>query len=440
MAKPSDLTIVYRAPADVQVYANNARTHSKTQVDQLASAITEFGFTNPVLLDEKGILIAGHGRLAAAKQLGMERVPTITLAGLTDAQRRALVIADNKLALNAGWDLGLLRTELLDLKATGFALELTGFDSMELADVFATKKGRTGPDDAPPLEKVLISRPGDVWLMGAHRLVCGDCTDPAVVRTVLGEDKPGLMVTDPPYGVEYDPSWRSDATGQKVRNSGKVENDDRADWREAWALFPGDVAYVWHAGKFTSIVETSLLSAGLEIRSQIIWVKDRFALSRGDYHWRHEPCWYAVRKGRKGNWQGGRKQDTIWRIDGLEPAQAKVVGVQIKQGGVEQTVWEIPMTVDDGATGHGTQKPVECMRRGIENNSRPGDFVYEPFSGSGTTLIAAEVTGRKALCIEVSPAYVDVAVRRWQAFTGKTAVLADGSIAFNELALKRKAA
>lgn len=434
-----DLEIVYRAPADVLVYANNARTHSETQVAQLAAAITEFGFTNPVLIDENRVLIAGHGRLLASNKLGLKRIPTITLSGLTDAQRKALVIADNKLGLNAGWDLGLLRSELFDLQQLGFDMSLTGFDKIEMADIFATKTGRTGPDDAPPLEKVVVSKPGDVWLLGGHRIVCGDSCDRSIVALALGEDKPNLMVTDPPYGVSYDPSWRGDATGQKVRAKGKVLNDDRADWREAWALFPGDVAYVWHAAKYTATVLLSLQAAGFEDRAQIIWAKDRFALSRGHYHWRHEPCWYMVRKGATANWQGGRKQDTVWRIDGVTPAQAKVIGAQLKQDGLEQSVWEIPMTVDDGSTGHGTQKPVECMRRGILNNSKAGEFVYEPFLGSGTTLIAAEMTGRKCLAIELSPAYVDVAVRRWQAFTGKTAMLQGAEVSFTDAALKRAA-
>ena len=202
---------------------------------------------------------------------------------------------------------------------------------------------------------------------------------------------PHLMVTDPPYGVEYDPT----RTSENPLKAGKVLNDDRADWREAWALFPGDVAYVWHASMFTHTVLESLESCGFEHRAMIIWGKDRFTLGRGHYHWRHEPAWYVVKKGATGHWNGDRSQDTLWEIKARE----------------------------DGGHGHGTQKPIECMKRPIENNSKPGDGVYEPFSGSGTTIIAAEQTGRRCYAMELSPNYVDVAVRRWQNFTGKRAVL-----------------
>lgn len=214
------------------------------------------------------------------------------------------------------------------------------------------------------------------------------------------------MVTDPPYGVEYDPKWRADAgVNKNDKKLGEVLNDDRADWMEAWALFPGDVAYVWHAGKFTAVVSDSLAAAGFEMRSQIIWAKDRFALSRGDYHWQHEPCWYAVRQTGKGHWAGDRSQSTIWKIKSR----------------------------DDDGVGHGTQKPVECMRRPIENNSSPGQAVYEPFSGSGTTIIAAEQTGRCCYAIELNPAYVDVAIKRWQDFTGQQAVLVESGKTYEEM-------
>ena len=219
------------------------------------------------------------------------------------------------------------------------------------------------------------------------------------VERVLGGVTPLLMVSDPPYGVEYDPSWRNQAGAATTRRTGKVLNDDRADWREAWALFPGDVAYVWHGALHAATVAESLEAAGFAIRVQIIWAKERLVLSRGDYHWQHEPMWYAVKKTGKGHWAGDRKQTTLWQISSRD---------------------------QDAETVHGTQKPVECMRRPILNNSSPGQAVYEPFMGSGTTLIAAETTGRVCLGIELNPAYVDVAVERWQRFTGKAAVL-DGS-------------
>ena len=390
------------APVDALIpYARNARTHSPAQVAQIAASIRAFGFTNPVLVDGDRGVIAGHGRLLAARQLGMDTVPTIELGHLTEAQRRAYVLADNRLALSAGWDDEMLRLELGDLRLEGFDLALTGFDLGEIEALFATPTaGLTDPDEVPPLPETPVTRPGDVWAMGRHRLICGDSTDATTVATVLNGVRPNLMVSDPPYGVDYDPAWRNQAGLSATARTGKVLNDHRADWREAWALFPGDVAYVWHGALHATTVAESLVACGFEIRAQIIWAKERLVMGRGHYHWQHEPCWYAVRTGAKGHWAGDRKQTTLWSI----PTRAQ-----------DQR---------DAATVHGTQKPVECMRRPIVNNSSPGQAVYEPFSGSGTTLVAAEMEGRACHAVELSPAYVDVAVLRWQAFTGQQAVLA----------------
>jgi DNA modification methylase len=241
-----------------------------------------------------------------------------------------------------------------------------------------------------------VTRPGDLWRLGRHRLLCGDATSAADVARLLGGTQPHLMVTDPPYGVNYEPEWRNQAGVSATMRTGKVANDDRADWRAAWALFPGDVAYIWHAGVHARTVIESLEAAGFIIRSQIVWAKPRLVLGRGDYHWQHEPCLYAVRKGATGHWQGARDQTTLWSI-GAGP--------------------------EDIATVHGTQKPVECMRRPMLNNSEAGEAIYEPFCGSGTSIIAAEVTGRVCLAIEISPAYCDVVLERWQAMTGQPAVL-----------------
>ena len=399
-----------RPVAALVLYARNARTHRPEQVAQIAGSIREFGFTNPVLIDEAGGIIAGHGRVLAAQKLGLDAVPCIVLAHLTKTQRRAYVLADNKLALNAGWDDELLRIELSDLKLDGFDLDLTGFSELELGTLLAeTTEGETDPDDVPDPQPDPVTRPGDVWIMGRHRLMCGDSTDADTVAAVLNGVAPHLMVTDPPYGVEYDADWRNhsfraDGAASDGRAIGAVMNDDRADWRAAWALFPGDVAYVWHDGRHTRTVVESLEAAGFTMRSQIIWAKQQFAIGRGDYHWQHEPCWYAVREKKTGHWQGDRKQSTLWQIP--KPQKSE--------------------------TGHSTQKPVECMRRPIENNSSPGQAVYEPFSGSGTTIIAAEMTGRSCHAIELSPQYVDVAVRRWQQFTGQSAALESTGRSFAE--------
>jgi DNA modification methylase len=401
---------VERWPVDKLVpYARNSRTHSDTQVAQIAASIKEWGWTTPVLVSEDGTLIAGHGRVMAARKLGLEEVPVMVARGWTEAQRRAYVLADNQLALNAGWDMDLLSIEMQDLNADGFDLSLIGFDDKMLDALLAdkTEDGLTDPDDVPEPPADPVSKLGDVWVMDRHRLICGSSTEADTVGKLLGDVKPHLMVTDPPYGMEYEAGWRNEKLGGKVggRATGTVKNDDNADWREAWALFPGDVAYIWHAGNTAHVVAESLLSVGLHIRAQIIWAKSQFVISRGDYHSQHEPCWYAVRKGKPGQYDGGRKQSTLWQID--KPKKSK--------------------------TGHSTQKPVECMKRPIENNSSAGQAVYEPFSGSGTTIIAGEMTGRHVYAVELNPAYVDVAVKRWQDFTGKAATLEGDGRTFSEI-------
>lgn len=396
-------------------YQNNPRTHSDAQIVKIVRSIEQFGFTNPILTDGDAGVIAGHGRLIAAMKLGLETVPTIELKHLTAAQRRAYVIADNRLAEDAGWDDDLLRLELGDLRDMGFDLDLTGFDPMEIDKLFGPLGGNTDPDDVPEPPAVPTTCTGDVWLLGPHRLVCGDCTDAGVVEAALSGVAPHLMVTDPPYGISYDPGWhvKAAASGQ-IKGAGRrgtvglVVNDDRADWADAWALFPGSVGYIWHASLFGAVVAAGLAQHGFELRSQIVWVKASFAISRGHYHWQHETCWYAVRQGDTGQWHGDRSQSTVWQIE--------------------------KKTSD---TGHGTQKPVECMKRPIENNSNPGQAVYDPFLGSGTTIIAAQMTGRVCHAIEISPAYVDVAVTRWQNFTGEAAILDGDGRTFAEVAAER---
>lgn len=408
-AWPAD-SVERRPLASLIPYARNARTHSDEQVAQIAASMREWGWTNPVLVDEDGGIIAGHGRVLAARSLGYSEVPVMVARGWTEAQRRAYVLADNQLALNAGWNPELLSVELKGLAELGVDLDLLGFPDLIMLMADKTE-GLTDPDDVPETPADPVTRLGDVWVMGRHRIVCGDCTDPLVVDKALAGVKPHLMVTDPPYGVEYDASWRNSLDKVK-RSLGAVDNDDRADWRDAWALFPGDVAYVWHSGTKAHVVADSLTTSGFDIRSQIIWAKPHFAISRGHYHPQHEPCWYAVRG--TGHWSGSRKEGTVWQI-----------GNGTFQGGKTKA--------EDGKTGHSTQKPVECMKRPIENNSSAGQAVYEPFSGSGTTIIAGEMTGRSIHAIELNPAYVDVAVMRWQEFTGEQAKLESDGQNFNDI-------
>ena len=320
------------------------------------------------------------------------------------------MIADNKLALNAGWDIELLKVELGDLNGLDFDLSLTGFDPGELANLLAEKtEGLTDEDAVPEAPVRAVTVLGDVWVLGKHRLMCGDSTSATDVEALLAGVKPHLMVTDPPYGVEYDPSHRRALQSVNSKPAqGVVLNDDKADWREAWALFPGEVAYVWHSGTKAHVVAESLSSCAFEVRSQIVWAKTKFVIGRGHYHPQHEPCWYAVRKGGTGHWGGSRKEATLWHIEHRK-----------------------------SDTGHGTQKPVECMKRPIENNSSPGQAVYEPFSGSGTTIIAGEQTGRCVYAMELNPPYVDVAIKRWQDFTGQKATLESSGQTFEDVAASR---
>lgn len=376
-------------------YVRNPRKNDE-QVDRMVAAIKEFGFRIPVVAKSDGTVVDGHLRLKAAQRLGMTEVPVALADELTEAQVKAFRLLANRSANWAAWDNDLLALEMEELQAMAYDTSLTGFDIAEVDALLAkpTKDGLTDPDDVPETPTEPVSAIGDVWVLGKHRVMCGDSTNAEHVARLLAGVQPHLMVTDPPYGVAYDPAWRNEAlAGQKTRRTGTVLNDDRADWREAWALFPGDVAYIWHGALHATTVAESLAACGFSIRSQIIWSKERLVLSRGHYHWMHEPCWYAV-KG-QAHWSGDRKQVTVWNI--------------ASKG-------------QDAETIHGTQKPVECMKRPMENNSSPGQAVYEPFSGSGTTIMAAEITGRCCYAMELNPAYVDVAIARWENFTGHKAM------------------
>lgn len=419
-----------RDPAVLLAYPKNARTHSPEQVDQIVRSFEEFGWTMPCLIDEAETILAGHGRVLGALKKNYPEVPVVIARGWTEDQKRAYVMADNQLALNAGWDENLLRAEFAGLQASGFDTSVLGFSGEFLADLFSVPVGLTDPEEVPAARPSPAARPGDVWVMGTHRIICGDCTDPAVVAALLGAERPHLMVTDPPYGVNYDPSWRASAGMGSVGTArGLVMNDHRADWREAWALFPGVVAYVWHGGLHGRVVWESLEACKFEIRAQIIWVKNRAPLSRGHYHWQHEPALYAVRPGHDDRWQA-EHEVAAYAVKGGNHAHW--------DGGRKQTtVWEIDHQKNE--TGHSTQKPIDAMKRPMENNSKAGDSIYEPFSGSGTSIIAGEMCGRRVFAAELDPVYVDMAVMRWQNFTGKTATLHGTDQPFGEIAELRDA-
>jgi DNA modification methylase len=381
-----DITTLLHDPA-------NVRKHGPRNLDAIKASLKRFGQVKPIVVDGDNIVRAGNGTLMAARALGWSTID-IVRTPLKGAEATAYAIADNRTAELAEWDDESLAQQLAALQIDDEALALaTGFDEKEIA-ALALDNMEVHEDEVPEPPVDPVTKPGDLWLLGKHRLLCGDSTSAPDVARLLDGAVPTLMVTDPPYGVEYDPEWRMDAglTGNTAR-MGKVMNDDRADWTEAWKLFPGDVAYVYHADVFASTVQQSLERAGFAIRAQIIWAKDRLALSRGDYHWQHEPCWYAVREGGKGHRTDDRTQTTLWSI----PAR------------------------DDSGHGHGTQKPMECMARPIRNHDAL--LVTDPFLGSGTTLIAAEQLGRKCYGMEISPAYCDVIVKRWEILTGKKATI-----------------
>lgn len=409
----------YKALSWFKPYEKNPRTHPAGEIDLLAALINKVGPDQPIVVDEHQVIIKGHGRLAAAMQAGLTHFTFEQHLGLSDADKSALRIADNAIPLLAGWNHDLILAEVTDLKKAGFDLPLLGFPEAQLR-IFGVSLGTDSgadPESAPARPAAPVSRLGDCWVLGTHRLLCGDSTVPEDVALALNGAKPKVMVTDPPYGVDYNPAWRADANkwkGSKVKIGGKamgtVTNDDKADWTEAWNLFPGDIAYVWHGGLRSVEQALSLEKAGFVIRSQIIWNKMRLVISRGDYHWQHEACWYAVRKGKTGQWNGSRTESTVWDIPKPQASE----------------------------TGHGTQKPVACMQRPILNNSKPGATIYEPFSGSGTTIVACEITARRCIAIELDPAYVDVAALRWQTVSGKEAVLAGTKKTFAEVQAERK--
>lgn len=387
--------------ADLQAHPRNYNRHPQEQVERIAESLRKFGQPRAIVAWRRFILV-GHGVVEAARLLRWEAIRADVLPDdYPEHLALGYLVADNELAKQSDPDEAALAALLDEARQLDEELLLAmGFDEGEFDALLKGLEDEVdlGDDTEPELERAEALRElwgieeGHLWQMGDHRLICGDAEEEATVARLLDGESPILMVTDPPYGVEYDPSWRAEAGINKSQGKmGAVTNDGRFDWRDAYALFPGDVAYVWHAGRFTAEVKESLVACEFEIVAQIIWAKDRFALSRGDYHWQHEPCWYAVRRGCTHNWQGARDQSTVWQI-----ARA-----------------------DDGGHGHGTQKPLEAMARPIRNNSRVGDGVYDPFAGSGTTIVACEELKRRAFAVELSPAYVAVALQRWADHTGR---------------------
>ena len=374
----------------------------------LATSLTRYGAGRSVLVDRHGTLIAGNKTFEQARALGLsvKVVPTTgreliavkrtDLDLETDTAARALAIADNRVSeVDLAWD-----TEQLEaLRRAG--VDMTPwFTEAEFARLVGARDADDPSADVAVEPEATTVRRGALYALDSHRLLCGDATDAADVTQLLDGATPILMTTDPPYGVQYDPAWRHRAYPRQRTAVGRVANDSEADWAAAYALFPGDVAYAWHAARATATVATALESVGLALRAQIVWVKQHFALSRGDYHWQHEPCWYAVRRGATAHWQGDRTQTTVWSVPNLNSHGGRRDG-------------------DDAPTGHGTQKPVALFEIPIRNHTARGDAVYDPFCGSGTALIAAEKRGRTAYVMDIDPRYVQVTITRWEQYTGR---------------------
>ena len=410
------MKITYWPIENIKPYARNARKIPPRAVDKVAESIEKFGWRQAVVVDSDGVIICGHTRWLAARKLGRAQVPVHQADNLSPAEVKAYRLMDNRSHEETGWDFDLLGEELLEIRGLDMDLNLTGFDAYELDTLLVGTEDDERANLAPELPENPVTVPGDLWLCGSHRVLCADATQADAVARLLGATKPLLMVTDPPYGVGYQPQWRERAGLGRQRQVGSVRNDDQADWSAAYQLFAGDVVYVWHAGVHAVEVARGLVAAQFEIRSQIVWVKQHFALSRGHYHWQHEPCWYGVRNGGKAYWQGDRTQSTVWQVANLNSFGGNRL---------------------ETATGHGTQKPVELMRRPILNHTRHGDSVYDPFLGSGTTLIAAEQTERICCGMDIDARYVDVAVQRWEKFSGGQAQLCGSGETFQQLRAAR---
>lgn len=394
--------------AELIPYARNTRTHSEAQIAQIAGSIREFGFTNPVLIDAENGIIAGHGRVMAAQKLGLDKVPCIRLAHLTDTQRRAYIIADNKLALNAGWDEEMLALELGELSDLDFDLSLIGFDDAELGDLMAeTTEGETDPDEVPELPVDPVTVLGDVWVMGRHRLMCGDSTSIDSVEKLMAGQKADMVFTDPPYGVDYDGGH-----AVKGKRREKLANDATADIYSdvlpmAYAASKDSAAlYLWFSDSKSAAVTAAVTAAGYSVRNTLIWNKNmaQFGAIGAQYKSKHEPCLYCFKNGTAPFWQGPNNEVSVW---------------DVKRESKNEF--------------HPTQKPTELAERAFANSCPPMGIVLDLFGGSGSTLIACEKTGRVSMTMELNQPYCDVIVKRWQDFTGKQAIHEASGKTFDEM-------
>ena len=380
-------------------YINNSRKHSDEQVAQIAASIKEFGWTNPILVDGANGLIAGHGRLLAARKLGMDKVPVIELAHLSETQKKALIIADNKLALNSDWDTDLLMLELQELNNDDYDLSVLGFDKDELdalLNPIEPTVGLTDEDAVPDVPDEPKTKPGDIYVLGNHRLMCGDSCSINDMEKLCNDRKVDMWLTDPPYNVAYEGKTKDALT---IQNDSMSDDGFRQFLRDAYVtadivMKPGAVFYIWHADSEGYNFRGAAFDAGWKVRQCLIWKKSSMVMGRQDYHWKHEPCLYGWKEGAGHLWAADRKQTTILEFD--KPSR-------------------------NGE--HPTMKPVALFEYQMLNNTKGGDIILDSFGGSGTTLLAAEKNGRISYVMELDPKYCDVIVKRWEEFTGKKAQL-----------------
>ena len=477
MKKGRELKIEYWVVDRVKPYPKNARTHPPEQVRAIAASIRDVGFMKPILVDERNEILAGHGAFMGAQQLGMEKVPVIQHKGLNQAEKRAYRIADNRLAEKSIWDDPMLLAEFADLKAMGADLGLTGFDEKEIELLLRPPAGTTSEPPVPSVQAQAVSRAGDLWLLGEHRLYCGDSTKPASLKALMGGAQAQCVFTDPPYGVSYDA--RNDIGSIQfyvLKNDDKRRGELKAMLQKAFFAAMPHVRqdagwYIWHGDKTRIDFEAAMSDAGLVERGLIVWAKPSLLLGGSDYQSAHEPCFYASKQGVAPAFHGDRKNATIWRAtarkangeavtaigsgitlitkDGEEihisPAPKngrKVRHVYSDEpqflqvtGTAADDLWEVGRDKDKGL--HPTMKPVELARRAISNSTREGEIVLDLFAGASSTIMGAEQTGRLGYALELDPKYVDVGVRRWQELTGKAATHAAEKKTFDAIAKSR---
>lgn len=429
----SKLKINYLPLEQLTKYEGNAKLHPQEQVEQIAHSIKEFGFNDPIAIDSDGIIIEGHGRLLAAEHLGIKEVPTITLGDLSDAQRKAYILTHNKLTMNTGFDLDILAQELKDIleEQPDFDLSLTGFDQDEIDGLIEEPveiEGLTDEDAIPdtPDEDHTVIKFGDlIEFPDGSRIICGDSTDAETFKNLLGEEKARVVNTDPPYGVAYQSDKfediaNDDLTGDNLQDF-LIQNFKLLN-RYTVA---NPALYIYHASRTQMIFEDALNAAGFRVKQQIIWVKNMFAFGRSDYHWKHEPIFYAVKEETNSEWFGNRASTTTWKDDDISDMTKEELLDLLDEISAESTAWEVSKDPTSSYE-HPTQKPVALAERAVRNSSKPGEIVLEPFSGSGSTLLGCIKTGRRGMAIEFEPKYVQVACQRVRDYTGDTSMIING--------------